>query len=99
MKNSNDSFTIWDKQIERSLRIYINKRIIITKIRREKLIWQYLCYGNVRNVEGKLWHLRNRGQVIQIMGNALKGENTGGQKVTNEVERMNLCILTKKSQG
>jgi len=81
------------------LRIYTNKRIIITKIRREKWIWQYLCYGNVRNVEGKLWHLQNRGQVIQVMGNALKGENTGGQKVTSEVERITLCILTKKSQG
>lgn len=33
------------------------------------------------------------------MGNALKGENTGGQKVTSEVERITLCILTKKSQG
>lgn len=39
------------------------------------------------------------GQVIQVMGNALKGENTGGQKVTSEVERITLCILTKKSQG
>lgn len=50
-------------------------------------------------MEEKLWHLRNRGQVIQVMGNALKGENTGGQKVTSEVERIaklvNKCSYSK----